>query len=79
MLHPEWGCNLLNMTGTKGTKENLIDMMLMVKECILEDFRVVSISNLNVTKDKRKVVISCKIQPISPYPEFYYNETITEE
>lgn len=76
MLHPEWGCNILNMVGTKGTEENLTDMMLMVKEAILEDFRVESISNLSVSKTATSVTIDCNITPIAPYPEFHFNKTI---
>lgn len=76
MLHPDWGCNILNMVGTKGTEENLTDMMLMVREAILEDFRVVSVSNLNIQKDSSSVTINCDIQPISPYPTFRYSETL---
>lgn len=76
MLHPEWGCNVLNMVGTKGTEENLIDMMLMVREALLEDFRVASVSNLSVNKDSNSVTVDCDIQPISPYPTFKYHETL---
>lgn len=76
ILHPEWGCDILDMVGTKGTQENLIDMMLMVKEALLEDFRIVEVNNLKVEKGSDYIVISCSILPISPYPEFEYNETI---
>ena len=70
MLHPNWGCDVLNMVGTKGTEENLTDMMLMVREAILEDFRVVSVSNLSISKNFNSVTINCDIQPIPPYPLF---------
>lgn len=78
MLHPEWGCNVLDKVGTKGTEENLTDIMLMIREAILEDFRVVGVSDLSVTKDNNKLVVDCYITPISPYPSFQYSETITE-
>lgn len=76
MLHPEFGCDITTMVGSKGSEENLTKMMLMVQEAILEDFRVVSISNLTLEKNGSSVEISCDIQPIAPYPVFTYNETI---
>jgi hypothetical protein len=54
-------------------------MMLMVREAILEDFRVVSVSNLSISKNSNSVTINCDIQPIPPYPSFNYNETISDE
>lgn len=77
MLHPEWGCNVKDMCGTKGTQEHMIDMMLMVKEAIIEDFRITSIKDLQVEKVNDVINIYCKIIPISPYPEFEYSTTIT--
>lgn len=76
MLHPDWGCDVLDMCGTKGTKENLIDMMLMIKEALLEDFRIVEVNNLRIEKTNVSVTVMCEIVPISPYPAFEYNETI---
>lgn len=77
MLHPEFGSRLLNLAGKKGTEENLIDMMLEVKETILSDFRVVDVDNVNIKKTGTLVVINCDIQPISPYPMFHYNDSIS--
>lgn len=79
LLHPKWGCNLIDYCGTKGTRENLIDMELVVREALLEDFRVVEVNNLSVEKKDDTAVIRCDILPISPYPEFEFTTEVSRE
>lgn len=76
MLHPDYGSNLVNMCGLKGTTENLTKMMLETQECLLKDFRVNGIKDLKLDKNERQVVIECMIIPIPPYPQFPFNATI---
>lgn len=78
MLHPEYGCDITNMVGLKGTTENLMKMMLTVQECLLQDFRVTGIENLSITNDEDMILIECDIHPIAPYPQFSFSSTITE-
>lgn len=78
MLHPDWGCDLKKMLGLKGSLENLTKMRLMVQECILEDNRVNSIENLVLTKNNKKIIITCDIYPIEPYPKFAYSGNIID-
>ena len=66
------------MGGNKGTKWKLTEMMLMVQGCLLEEFRITSISNLSIEKMGTKIVINCDIVPIAPYPKFDYYSEITE-
>lgn len=77
-LHPDWGCNLKKYIGRKGSIENLIKMRLMTQEAILEDNRVSAIENLTLNKTNNKILITCDIYPISPYPKFSYAGEILE-
>ena len=77
MLHPEFGSNLGNMCGLKGSTENLTKMLLEAQECLLSDFRVSGLSNLKLEKTERSVVIDCVIIPIPPFPQFPFSSTIT--
>lgn len=77
-LHPEWGCNLKKYIGRKGSLENLTKMRLMAQEAILEDNRVSAIENLTLNKTSTRIIITCDIYPISPYPKFRYTGEITE-
>lgn len=77
-LHPDWGCNAKRYIGRKGSMENLIKIKLMIQECILEDNRVTAVENLTIRQVDRKLLITCDIYPISPYPKFSYSGEILE-
>lgn len=77
-LHPDWGCNVKRYIGRKGSLENLIKMRLMIQECILEDNRVTAVENLTIKQVDRKLLVTCDIYPISPYPKFSYSGEILE-
>lgn len=78
-LHPDWGCDVKRYIGRKASLEVLTKMRLLVQECLLEDNRVTAIENLVVEKRERKIVVTCDIYPIPPYPsKFPYAGEILE-
>lgn len=90
MMHPEWGCNLINYIGGKVTIEQLIKIKLEIQECVLGDFRVLGISDMIATyknsdgKDGsngilnshgRAIFIDFIVHPIEPYSVFRVAKT----
>lgn len=78
LLHPEFGSNLLSFIGKKVTEELLTEVGLEVEECMLSDFRVQEVSNLQVIFKEHGIHVECCISPISPYPSFQFGHTFTE-
>ncbi len=79
ILHPEFGSNLLKYIGRKTTVELLTEVSLEIQECILGDFRVKEIMDIQVIFKDGGIWVSCIIQPIEPYSAFqlehvYYSE-----
>lgn len=77
VLHPEFGSNLTSYIGRKVTSELLTEISLEVQECILSDFRVKEISNLDVEFKDGGIHIEATIIPISPYSSFKLTYTYT--
>lgn len=67
LLHPEYGSNILKYIGKKTTQEVLIDVNLEVCECLLEDFRVEGVSDVDCTFANQSIRVNCVIHPIEPY------------
>ena len=93
MMHPEWGCDLLNYIGGTMTIERLIKIKLAVQECVLGDFRVLGISDMRaefknatglqgangITYSKgRAVFIDFIVHPIEPYSIFRLAKTFSK-
>lgn len=93
MMHPEWGCDLLNYIGGTMTIERLIKIKLAVQECVLGDFRVLGISDMRaefknatglqgangITYSKgRAVFIDFIVHPIEPYSVFRLAKTFSK-
>lgn len=93
MMHPEWGCDLLNHIGGTMTIERLIKIKLAVQECVLGDFRVLGISDMRaefknatglqgangITYSKgRAVFIDFIVHPIEPYSVFRLAKTFSK-
>lgn len=67
LLHPEFGSNLLDFIGKKVTLEVLTDVKLEIQECLLGDFRVNGISDIEVAFKSGGIRVECVIHPIEPY------------
>lgn len=85
MMHPDWGCNLVNMIGGKVTMERLIKIKLEVQESVLGDFRVMGISDMRavfknsdgsdgsngiLNSHGKAIFIDFIVHPIEPYSVF---------
>lgn len=78
LLHPEYGSKLLDYVGKRTTVEVLIEVSLEVQECLLEDFRVQGVSNVNCLFKDHGIYVECIINPIPPYSPFRISKTITQ-
>lgn len=77
LLHPEYGSRILDFVGKRTSMETLIDISLEVQECLLEDFRVEGVSDVNCIFQDRKVYVECVIHPIEPYSAFRISHTFS--
>lgn len=77
MLHPDFGSNLTSYIGRKATSELLTEISLEVQECILSDFRVKDISNLEIEFRDGGIHIEVVVIPVSPYSSFKLTYTYT--
>jgi LysM repeat protein len=92
MMHPEWGCNLINMIGGKVTMERLIKIKLEVQECVLGDFRVLGVSDIRavfknsdgadgsngiLNSHGRAIFIDFIVHPVEPYSVFRVGKTFS--
>lgn len=78
LLHPEFGSRILNWIGSRVTPELLIKTKLEVKECLLGDFRVQSVENIQVAYQNKAVHVDCNVVPISPYASFTLSHTYSK-
>ena len=78
LLHPEYGSKLLDYVGKRTTVEVLIEVSLEVQECLLEDFRVQGVSDVNCLFKNHGIYVECIINPIPPYSPFRISKTITQ-
>lgn len=70
LLHQDFGSRIHEYIGRPATVELLTQIKLEVQECILSDFRVKAISNLNVNFKNGRSLVECMIYPIDPYKPF---------
>lgn len=70
LLHPEFGTHILDYIGKRTTVELLIKIKLEVQECLLGDFRVLGVSDLEVVFRDHGVFVECVVHPIEPYSVF---------
>lgn len=73
LLHPEFGSRILEYIGKRTTVELLIKIKLEVQECLLEDFRVQGVSDIEVIFKDHGVYVECVVHPIEPYSVFKLN------
>lgn len=78
LLHPEFGCNLTEFIGRKTTAELLTEISLEVQECLLSDFRVQEVNDLNVEYRDKGIYVEATIVPISPYSNFKISQLYTK-
>lgn len=67
LLHPSYGSNILNYIGKRINTDVLTDIKLEIQECLLGDFRVDGVGEINVTFADNSVHVECEIKPIEPY------------
>lgn len=70
LLHPDFGTHILDYIGKKATKELLIKIKLEVQECLMGDFRVLGVDDVEVVFRDHGVFVECAVQPIEPYSVF---------
>lgn len=78
LLHPEFGSNILDYVGKKTTVELLIKVKLEVQECLLGDFRVTEVENIQVVFRDHGLFVDCIIHPIKPYSVFRLNHVFSK-
>lgn len=78
LLHPEYGSKLMDYIGKRTTVEVLTEVSLEVQECLMEDFRVQGVSEVNCSFQEHGIYVSCIIIPIPPYSPFKLSDTFTE-
>lgn len=67
LLHPDFGSNILEYTGKRVTQEVLTDVKLEIQECLLGDFRVNAVSDINLVFKDNSIRVECVVYPIAPY------------
>lgn len=70
LLHPDFGTHILDYIGKRVTKELLIKIKLEVQECLMGDFRVLGVDDVEVVFRDHGVFVECVVQPIEPYSVF---------
>lgn len=78
LLHPEFGTNILDYIGRKTTVELLIKIKLEIQECLLGDFRVLSVENIQAVFKDHGVFVDCVIHPVEPYSVFRLSHLFTK-
>ena len=79
LLHPKFGSNILSYIGKRTTVEVLTEVSLEIQECILGDFRVKGVSDIQTAFKDHGVHVECIIHPIEPYSAFRLGHTYTDE
>lgn len=88
MLHPDWGCDLIKYIGRRLTIERLIDIRNCVTRCVVGDFRVLGISDIQAafkykpssygdTRLQKGLFLDFIVHPIEPYSVFRIGKTFT--
>lgn len=75
LLHPDFGSNILKTIGAKVTPELLTKVQLEVAECLNSDFRVQSVTDIQVAYSSGKIHVECYVIPIPPYSAFTLSHT----
>lgn len=78
LLHPEFGTNLLDYIGRRTTVELLTKIQLEIRECLLSDFRVKDVGDINVAFHDHAIFVDCIIYPIEPYSVFRLSQQFTK-
>lgn len=78
LLHPEFGSRLTEYIGKRTTEDMLTEVGLEVQECLLSDFRVQGVENVQVLFKEHGIYVGCVIHPIQPYDSFSLEHTYTE-
>lgn len=79
LLHPEFGSSILSYIGKRTTVEVLTEVSLEIQECILGDFRVKGVSDIQAAFKDHGIHVECIIHPIEPYSAFRLGHTYTDE
>lgn len=75
LLHPDFGSNIIEYIGTRVSVELLTKVKLEIRECLMSDFRVADVDNIQVVYSDKAVHVDCDVYAVGVKQPMKLSET----